>query len=260
MMRSGKKIIILQTIFFLLFIFTLLLPYINENLARASIARIDILLFINSFKLNIYTFLLLAILVSHFIFGRFFCGFICPLGNLINFFDTGFKPLRKKIEKRNYILLTYTPLLVLLAAIIFKTINIPFLNYVDPLSLINRFFTTILNPVLNKIFRSELLVPGYLDFSVYIFFFILLLSFTGERIWCKFLCPMGIIYRFFSFRLKYRRVVKKCTSCDKCINICPTNAINTNDPLKYDSSMCILCFKCKDECPAKTVFHIKKHK
>ena len=46
----------------------------------------------------------------------------------------------------------------------------------------------------------------------------------------------------------------KCTGCQKCVAICPRNAILTNDgrrTVKTDPKMCSLCFKCVDVCPVK---------
>ncbi|KMT23352.1 EFR1 family ferrodoxin [Clostridium cylindrosporum] len=41
----------------------------------------------------------------------------------------------------------------------------------------------------------------------------------------------------------------KCTSCGKCIGVCPTNAISKKNPKETDIEKCIKCFACIRSCP-----------
>lgn len=256
-----KKIKILQIIFFSLFLLTLILPYINENLAHLSFMKLDILVYIFSFKFNLLFIILIVLIILQLFFGRIFCSFICPLGNLIAFFDGGFKHLRKRKKKKNYKILTLIPAGILLLIFIFRFFHLNIIGFFDPLPIIHRFFTLTFIPILSRIFWFEYESIIFFVTTDYILLFIILLSIFGERIWCKFMCPLGIIHRFISLPARYVRVAEKCTSsCMKCPDICPTNAIDVKDPLKYDKSLCILCFKCTDECPTETVFKFKKNK
>lgn len=253
----SKKIIRLQIFFFILFLLTLFLPYINKTLTYIPFTALDIFVYIFSLKINIFLFILILLLIFQLFFGRIFCSFICPMGNLISFFDSSFKPLRKKKKKKNYKLLTFIPIIPLLLIFIFKIFNIDIISFINPLAIIHKFFISTFTPILDQIFRFKYNPPFYTSAS-YILLFIILLSFFGERIWCKFFCALGFIHRICSLPAQYVRIVPECTSCMKCSDTCPTNAINTEDPTQYDKTQCILCFKCVDECPGTTVFTFKK--
>ena len=42
-----------------------------------------------------------------------------------------------------------------------------------------------------------------------------------------------------------------CTNCQKCVNICPMQAISSSDPKETDDKKCISCGACISVCPVK---------
>ncbi len=53
----------------------------------------------------------------------------------------------------------------------------------------------------------------------------------------------------------------KCTHCNKCINICPENALFIEDnKILTDEKKCIGCSKCIDICPNNAIFSEHKYK
>ena len=248
----------LQIIFFSLFLFTLILPYVNANLAHLSFIKLGIFAYIFSFKFNILFLILIILIILQFFFGRIFCSFICPMGNLTVFFDNSFRHFRKK--KINYKKLTFIPAGILLLIIIFRFLHLNIIGFFDPLSIIHRFFTLAFIPILDSFLRPASSTASFFTVPGFILLLIILLSFTGQRVWCRFICPLGIIHRLISLPAGYIRIVEKCSSCEKCAGICPANAIDIEDPLKYDKSQCLLCFKCMDTCPEKITFKFLKNK
>ncbi len=45
----------------------------------------------------------------------------------------------------------------------------------------------------------------------------------------------------------------KCTGCEKCIEICPVEAIINEDMVKIDDTRCINCRMCLTVCPFKAI-------
>lgn len=47
---------------------------------------------------------------------------------------------------------------------------------------------------------------------------------------------------------------KKCTGCESCVSVCPTEAISVTDgKAKVNSDECISCETCIDECSSNAL-------
>lgn len=225
--RNIRRLI--QIVFFAFFLYIMKL---TEN-PKDFIFRIDpLILFINSLALrNLINISLLSLflLVLTIIFGRFFCGFICPLGTLI---DIGEDTLICHIRKeRKLILSPHTKFLVLLFLFIAGLFGISLAYHFDPLIIFERVFNS---------FHPVVLIVLVL---------ILLANLLNERFWCRHICALGgilsILSHFSFFKLF---LAAGCRRCEFCNNLCPTGAIKAKDRL-MDFSNCILCLRCKYECP-----------
>ncbi|MBN1898728.1 MAG: 4Fe-4S dicluster domain-containing protein [Spirochaetes bacterium] len=254
-----KIIIVLQIFFFICFLISLITPYINEDLSGISFMRLDVLSYLFSFKMNFLFIILLFILLIQLFFGRVFCSFICPMGNAITFFDWLFKGFRGKENIRYIKGLTFFPALLIIVIVVFRLFDINLIGFFSPLAIISRFFTLMFIPILKPVFRYHFNPTPFFTSISLAFLIIILFSFMGERIWCKFVCPLGFIHRLFSIPARYVRKVEKCTSCQVCFNMCPMDAIDEKDPVQYDKTLCILCFRCRDYCPGKTNFVWQKN-
>ncbi|WP_421908401.1 indolepyruvate ferredoxin oxidoreductase subunit alpha [Methanolacinia petrolearia] len=46
----------------------------------------------------------------------------------------------------------------------------------------------------------------------------------------------------------------KCTGCETCVDVCPSEAINMEDGIAVvDADACVDCESCVDECPAEAI-------
>ena len=193
--------------------------------------------------------------------GRFFCGWICPMGTLLDACDTLF--WRKRDNKKQTSKLSGIKY-ILLAAIIGSSAFAAQTAYLfDPFAILYRAFTFTFYPIIQLgkeiPFVGEWMttaIPGSLQnfFSLNMAAFIILLSIIllgsiVRRFWCRNLCPLGALLGLLSrFGIVRRKVKQTCTNCSKCMPYCKMNAIE-EDPKSYKATECIYCYSCVYVCP-----------
>ena len=198
-----------------------LLRIITEVLSLAVI----VILFMNG-KLQIWFGIFAVGVVVSLFAGRFFCGWVCPMGTL-------FRPIGWIYKK--------------LGIKRFKTPGFFKNSWVRGLFL----FLFVVAMVLTKVLHIRVNVLLYL-----IAFSVILTLFFSEDFWHQHLCPFGTILSISSgFSKKGIHIDKNiCISCGKCQKVCPSQSIITLESKKRVNiaKECILCYKCQDVCPAKT--------
>jgi ferredoxin-type protein NapF len=216
-----------------------------------------------------------VVLLFVFIFGNFFCGWFCPLGTTIDFFDRILFRERKKVkalEDRSLKRVRYGVFLFSIAAGLMAW---QVMYLLDPISLITRTLVISFYPATIYVFNH--LLPKIQEFlpknpfilsavplpvfkvNLFIFTFLLMILILGmirKRFWCRYLCPLGTLFAITSrFRIFRRTVSDDCTQCQKCVRDCPVGAIPEEGPQQYQQQDCISCLKCL-ECPPEAVsFH-----
>jgi MauM/NapG family ferredoxin protein len=225
----------------------------------------------------------IVMLALTWLLGRFFCGWICPLGTLIDVAGK-MRPSQKhrslsdaqnqKIRAPKFFILG---ILFLLGAF-----GIQFAWLLDPIVMIARVISLSVIPTvtlgLNKLFifliqRFEL-YGGFYDFyrslkdsllGIEAHFFanslvtfvivtiVCLASLALTRAWCRSVCPLGALYSMVARFSWLRRVVKACNHCGVCQRTCRMGAIKEDN--QYVPGECVLCMDCVYQCPQdKTVF------
>ncbi|MFI3227752.1 MAG: 4Fe-4S binding protein [Clostridia bacterium] len=61
--------------------------------------------------------------------------------------------------------------------------------------------------------------------------------------------PGNFPYRIFSGVPLKPKANRMCDKCGKCVDLCPVNAINPQNPSKTDKKICISCMRCIKYCP-----------
>jgi len=225
----------------------------------------------------------LVIIVGTILIGRFFCGWVCPLGTISHFFSS-YKPERKgrkRVERNRYkgwMSTKYYLLFGLLAVSIFTSLQT---GLIDPIPFLVRSLATSILPALNialrggldflyatdvaifqiladvgyKIFGSNILsfqaqyfYHGYL--IGFIFLSVLVLNRFITRFWCRAICPlgalMGLLSRFAIFGMEKDH--SKCDDCNICLLYCQ-GACEPQGHVPWRQAECHLCFNCDAECP-----------
>lgn len=288
--KNGNKVKIFRIIFqslFFVFFFCLLFRTGNSNLEIAGISNFffftDPLILLTHFLatgkvLGVLLFSLIPIFFT-FIFGRFFCGWVCPFGALNHFFSWIFlkkkkaPPPKKKLLKLKYLIL----IVVLFSALM----NTHLVGWLDPFSLFTRTSATVIEPALNysvehllktgtkdkgvfpfllkapyklaktRVLKKESRHSSQAVFLGLIFFTIIFLNLYAHRFFCNYLCPLGALYGFlskFSFlNLKPNQACTKCKWCSK-------NCTYYGSPYEYyQKSECMVCFNCIKDCPVDSI-------
>lgn len=192
--------------------------------------------------------------------GRFFCGFLCPIGFLQ---DLLFKIKSKKIKIKSKIhdklkYLKYFNLFVLVMILPFivslsRGYSIPFFcKYICPAGIIEASVPLIIK---NPMIRSALGILFTWKFILTLIFIVL--SILIYRVFCKYICPLGALYGIFNPISVYKLEVdnKKCIKCNRCSKICKMNIEPFKEP---NSPECIRCLDCKDICPTGAISNLFK--
>ena len=194
------------------------------------------------------------LIVVTLLFGRFFCGFICPLGTTIDIFDAF-------IKKRLGIGHTFKngKYYILLFLIIAAALGTSFLHFFDPLVIFERSLTLVLYPVYTYLTNIFMLTTTavYTESIIALCMLgaIIGLNFLNPRFWCRHLCPLGGLLALLSKISLFKfRFFEGCTECGICEKVCPTGAIRLESQ-DIDSGECIDCLRCQYECPQHTIHY-----
>lgn len=229
----------------------------------------------------------LVIIVLTILIGRFFCGWICPLGTLNHFFSS-YKPERKgkkRVETNHYkkwMATKYYLLFGLVAMSLFTSLQTGIL---DPIPFLVRSLAVSVIPALNfglrngldflyatnvaalqwvadagyGLFGSNILSfkPQYFHLAFLIgviFLLVAILNRIITRFWCRGICPlgalMGLLSRFSIFGMEKDH--GKCDDCNRCLLHCQ-GACDPQGKVPWRQAECHLCFNCEAACPEDVI-------
>ena len=210
----------------------------------------------------------IAVAILTLIFGRFFCGFICPLGSTIDVADAFLFKKARALQRRPPQFLQRTKYLILIALIVLALFGSIFPLFMDPISLFTRIFAITVNPLLALIGMNSVVVGGPLldaigleklrlatlktplfygvPFVSFLFLLVVAGSFWDRRFWCQYLCPSGAFFGLLSRFALFRRRTNTpgCNSCAACARVCPVRAIDNKKVDRTSTAECIECGLC----------------
>jgi polyferredoxin len=255
-MRSVR--FVYQTFFLLLFLFLLYMTAYNRlggypvRLFLDTNPLVAIATALSTISLYRVLWWAIPVIILTIFLGRFYCGWICPLGTLQDLAAWFRKStLKEDMEVNRYRSIYRLKYLILIAFLVASVFGVMQIGLIDPIVLLTRAVTTSIMPAADHgtgtIFLSlrefrlgwvaNLLLIGILVAAV-----------LRPRLWCKLLCPLGallgLLSRWSIFHI--RRTQPTCTDCEICSAHCQASA----DPdRELRKSECMLLFNCIETCP-----------
>jgi MauM/NapG family ferredoxin protein len=220
--------------------------------------------------------LALLVFTSALVAGRAWCGWLCPLGTLLDLLPARRtkpwdQPLSDRWRQVKWLLLTAILAMALLGSLT--------LLILDPLTLLTRAITSALWPAINwlvtagerlafavpflqpvvigldglvrgTVLRMEPAAHGLNGLAAALLAGVLLLNAVRRRFWCRYLCPLGGLLAIPSRAALIRRQVvgEHCLQCHRCSRGCPTGTIDPERGYASDPAECIVCLDCVPNC------------
>ncbi len=191
---------------------------------------------------------------------RGFCGYLCPLGTLIDCFDWAFGRRwgRKNFPSNGW--WVHLKYYLLLAILIAATGGVLVSGFFAAIPVITRGFLYALAPLQDGLIRGWHQVPpmnGGQFLSIGLFLGVLGLGFLQPRFWCKYVCPSGAVFSLGNlFRVSERKVESSCIHCNQCVTVCPFDAIKADFTTR--TADCTLCQTCGGVCPTHAIKFVSR--
>ena len=207
------------------------------------------------------------------VFGRVWCGWLCPLGTVLEWL--GPRKSRRRAPSDRWRVAKYLLLVAILMAAVLGNLTLVVL---DPIAILNRTLATAIWPalgyavtgaeeflyefpalwgpldtihsaVVQPIFLGVQPVFGLTALVALLFVGMVALNWWAERFWCRYLCPLGgLLGLLAKLSLVRRKVGDECTLCARCTHQCPTGTIDPDDGYRSDPAECIVCYDCLTDC------------
>ncbi|UWZ83607.1 4Fe-4S binding protein [Occallatibacter riparius] len=224
------------------------------------------------------------------LFGRWFCGWVCPFGALHHLL-TG---LRKQKAKQKMLTDGYSPwqktkYYVLATLLVASLFGLNLTGWLDPFSLLYRSTAIVLYPTgsdgvkslfgwiyqvdpgIAKLRLTAVSEPVYSFLSrtilpstdIYfcgivliaiLFAAVILLNLYRARFWCRYICPLGAMLGTAGKNplIQIKRNEDLCNNCRLCVVDCQGGA-DPDVPDGWKPSECFYCYNCESACPHQAI-------
>ncbi len=182
--------------------------------------------------MSIGAIVILALLVlGTFLFGRFYCSTVCPLGLLQDIIGKVTRGKQTALRRETWVR-------YLLTGIVFGALGSGWtwgLLLLDPYSISGRIAVGVT-------------LTGFFTLGA-----LIVLCVWRKRFFCATLCPVGVILGLLSKWGLYRlRLSKSCIKCGRCAKNCPSGCIDL-EAKTIDNERCVRCMSCISSCPTGAI-------
>jgi len=204
-------------------IFSPVAPYQLQQLALRDVQGLGAPLIVGAAGLTLVLMLTVA-------FGRFFCGYACPVGAVQEIAYLAPAPKLRPRQKVAFMIVRGVFFVIfLIMAVVFSASLLAFFGIHD-------FFNLALSA------------------GSVVFLIMLLVSLVFYRPFCRLVCPYGLVLSLGAAKSLFRlRRTDACIECGKCEKACPTDEAKRED----GKAECYLCGRCTDVCPKDALVYAK---
>lgn len=218
----------------------------------------------------------LAALVLALVAGRAFCGWICPLGTLLDLWGRATAWPRRLLTRRRIApaWAVRVRFAVLLAVLLAAAAGLQLAGLVDPFALLVRgaaaadpllrqgadaasaaALGTAAEPASERVYQALLPwlsprpgAPALWGAVLALLGAAFILELLGRRGWCRWACPLGALYGLLARWAPVLRLpARACTGCGGCRSACHLGAFAADGTLRRAD--CTLCLACLAACP-----------
>lgn len=200
------------------------------------------------------------ILIVCVLIPRGFCGYLCPLGTTIDLFDWAVSGRTKRFHVPGDGWWVHLKYYLLAGTMICAMGGVLVSGFFSAIPVMTRGLLFIVDPLQSGTLRGWHLIPtmnaGH-AVSIILFLAVLGLGFLRPRFWCKYVCPSGAVFSLGNlFRATERKVESSCINCNKCVEICPFDAIKPDFTTR--TTDCTMCQSCAGVCPTESIKFVER--
>jgi len=214
--RYLRQLVQLLALGLFLYLFVAMTRELKSPVPVNLFSRLDLLLALSSmvaarrFIIKFAPALIVAL--ATLAFGRFWCGWICPLGTILNLFGPVKRDIPQKLRQAKYYIL-----FTILFAALLANLTLVFL---DPITIFLRAMAGVIYPGIKSAFEKGAKLPIQPALIVP-FAVILALNLIVRRFWCRYLCPLGALMGLLSKVSWFKRYVERMEEIAPCRVGCP---------------------------------------